>query len=103
MRNPRVRPPKSNYITDLQVCQAYKTYNDQVDSAIFGEAKRWPLEILMEMTGVEEKYCLKAIERSARRHYIYSPTRLRVARLTGRGTALLRLGILGIENDENAC
>jgi hypothetical protein len=74
------------------VCRAYRQYNDQVDATPFGEAERWPHEILADLTGAPEIACIRAIERAGRRNYIASPLRLKVATLTGRGKELLRLG-----------
>lgn len=92
-----MRKPSSRTITDLQVCEAYRRYNEQVDSTPFGEADQWPAEILSEITGAPEDSCIRAIERAGRRGFIHSTIRLKVATLTPRGKEYLRLGILGID------
>jgi len=90
MRKPR--GPSSRDITDLQVCEAYRRYNEQVDASVLGEAERWPHEILCEMTGATEARAIRAIERAGQKGLISSMIRLRVARLTPSGYEILENG-----------
>lgn len=70
-------------ITDKQVVKAYNLVNSGLD-------KRYPYEILMEMTGQSEKVCYRAMERACDRDYIEFGVSLRTGWLTEKGEELLK-------------
>jgi len=68
-------------ITDKQVCEAYVQSKEP--------PRKWPYQILAEMTGQVEKVCFLAMERAEHRGYIDCGVSLRSGWLTAKGLELL--------------
>lgn len=70
-------------ITDIQVLRAYAI------AGLRHPLRRWPYEILADMTGQPIKVCYRAMERASRRRLIDYGVSLRTGWLTDKGRALL--------------
>lgn len=77
-------------ITDKQVCQSYKEYQDEISNNNYGCL--WPYERLMQQTGECLKVCYRACERADDRGYIEYGVSLRSGWLTDKGKELLTSG-----------
>lgn len=71
-------------ITDRQVCEAYRDYN-QAEGP-------FPYDLLIERTGECFKVCYRAMERACERDLIEYGVSLRTGWLTDKGKALLADG-----------
>lgn len=69
-------------ITDKMVCEAYL-------EAKRCNFKKYPYDILMQITGLPEKVCYKAMERACYSGFIECGVSLRSGWLTDKGTKLI--------------
>lgn len=74
------------HISDKQVVEAYIECN----KTKFTNERKYPYELLSELTGQPEKVCYRAMERAEDRGYIGSGVTLRSGWVTDKGMELLK-------------